>query len=459
MGAAAATVRRAPATILVAACAGLAGLLGLVAAAAPLVAIVLAAGMAFTLATFAELLAGVWLFAVLTYVDVIGLGAVEELTLTKFAAVVMVLAWLAGIAVGRHRDRSLARDFPWLTVAVTGFVLWTAASSLWADDPGVALRAAALRYAPSAVLVGVIYAAVREPRHVRALYAALILGALASAVFGMVLPPEGIANIQARAEGRLSGATADANALAAQLLVAAVLAGTLRGLLPRGSPRRALATLAIPLALVGFLATQSRSGLIALALAGATALALQRRGRAPLVAGGLAAVALCAVYFGLVAPAAWERVTSTETSGRGVLWTVAGRMIADQPVLGVGADNYRLVSVQYLLRPGATDTDIYVIDRPLPAHNIFLEVLADLGLVGLALYLAVVGICLAAAVRAARRPEGRDRELAVLAKGLVVALVALLATGFFASEQAANHVWLLLAIAPALLTLPRLRAP
>ena len=124
-------------------------------------------------------------------------------------------------------------------------------------------------------------------------------------------------------------------------------------------------------------------------------------------------------------------------------------------VTGVGAGNFRDSSAHYVLtEPGAIANTEFIIDQPRFAHNIYLEILAELGVIGLALFCALVGAAIGTGVRAARR-FGRDgdAEMALLSRAVVVALVALLAMDFFLSDQFSKQLWLLLALCPAMLSI------
>ena len=63
---------------------------------------------------------------------------------------------------------------------------------------------------------------------------------------------------------------------------------------------------------------------------------------------------------------------------------------------------------------------------------------------------------LAAALRANRRflRDGRE-DLAILAGGVTVSLISVLASDFFISEQSAKLLWLLIALCPALWAIAR----
>lgn len=104
--------------------------------------------------------------------------------------------------------------------------------------------------------------------------------------------------------------------------------------------------------------------------------------------------------------------------------------------------------------------DEYIIDRPNLVHNIYLGALAELGVVGLLLFGGILVFSLLCAVRAVRAfAHAGDRDMDVLARGLLVAIVAILAADFFASEPYSKQLWLLLAMSPGLLAVARSEEP
>jgi putative inorganic carbon (hco3(-)) transporter len=164
------------------------------------------------------------------------------------------------------------------------------------------------------------------------------------------------------------------------------------------------------------------------------------------------------VYFSAFAsPQAREHVTSVGGgAGRADLWTIAWRMTEDKPGTGVGAGNFQRVSPQYLLEPGSITRDDFVLDEPKQTHNIYLQVLAELGVPGLLLFGSLIGFSLYCAAGAARsfRALG-DSRLETLSWAFLLAAVGVLAADFFQSEQFSKQLWLLLALGPALLALAR----
>lgn len=120
-------------------------------------------------------------------------------------------------------------------------------------------------------------------------------------------------------------------------------------------------------------------------------------------------------------------------------WAVASRLAASQPILGVGPGNFRY---RY---PAETDR-IVSTDTPLVVHNAYLDIAAELGFVGLFLFLAYLFESFARLTAAARRGYGLPGFATSVRTALVVAIVS----GVFLSEQYYAPFWLLGGIASAL---------
>jgi O-antigen ligase len=131
-------------------------------------------------------------------------------------------------------------------------------------------------------------------------------------------------------------------------------------------------------------------------------------------------------------------------------------MVEDHPVNGVGVGNFQTSSIHYLLRPGAIQRDEFIVDRPQITHNSYLNVLAELGVVGAVLFAGILTAGFLAALRAANEFRKRDNnDMETLARALVLALVALFVADFFASDQLNKELWLLLGLGPAMLGIAR----
>jgi O-antigen ligase len=133
-------------------------------------------------------------------------------------------------------------------------------------------------------------------------------------------------------------------------------------------------------------------------------------------------------------------------------------MVEHKPATGVGAGNFPVSSVHYLLEPGTIVRDDFIVDVPKETHNIFLQVLSELGIVGLVLFLAIVGYCMASALDAARAfARASAHVMEMLSRGIVLGLVALLVASAFTTELYSKQLYLLLATGPALRAMARRR--
>jgi O-antigen ligase len=375
-------------------------------------------------------------------------------------ALLLLLGWAATLRTRREQLEQLVSQHRGLLNIGLGLLLWLSLSVLWASDPANGLSEAWPWYLTAIVFL-IVATTVRTPQHAVMIAVGFVAGAAASVAIGLAgggLTSSADAIDRATAtEGRLRGGGGDPNFLAAGLVPAAVLAGALVAGTRRLTARVALVA-AIALLAVGLAATQSRAGLLAAGLAGLATLIVQR-GRARLYAVALIAlvVGVGAIWF-TANPDAWQRVSSFDDGGNGRsdLWLVARRMSADHPLTGVGIGDFRVRSDEYVREPGSLEYVRLIAERPHVVHNTYLQVLVETGAVGLALFVAAVMGCMAAAWRASRLfDDARERRAAALARGVVLAQLAMLGAGFFISYQTDLRMWVLLALGPALLAIAR----
>jgi len=190
------------------------------------------------------------------------------------------------------------------------------------------------------------------------------------------------------------------------------------------------------LALGGLIASWSRGAWIGLAAGTATVILLRgRRWAAALLIVGVLAMALlgAGAAANVLPPAVMERfadvgayfrpfdVRTVEVTDanwaiveRMAHWQAGWAMFSDRPWLGVGFGNYEAVYPAYA---------IGIWRDPLGhAHNYYINVAAEAGLVGLAAYLAVLVAALAQTGRSARRTSGLARAVCIGALGMLVHL-------------------------------------
>lgn len=202
--------------------------------------------------------------------------------------------------------------------------------------------------------------------------------------------------------------------------------------------------------------TASRGAWVAVVAAGAVLAVLFRhqlrphRRRLVLVAG--AGIVLIVVVLAVLGPAGVTKIEpgSLARTGPGStldlrfeLWSTAWRMAADHPVVGVGPDVFPVVfpayeSDRFMLLYGP-----FTIANG--AHNVFLNSLANLGVAGLASFLALL---VAAGTRMARSWRSLDGERRLLAAALAAALAAYLVQACLNTQTVALSLcfWVLLGL-------------
>jgi putative inorganic carbon (HCO3(-)) transporter len=441
---------------------GLASIFGALTAIAPLYALAGVVGLAFVVLVMADLTIGLCLFCVVAFLET--LPGLEGLSVAKAAGIILTVSWLARIVTRRDSRQDFASAHPAITYVAILFLAWAATSALWAKDTGEVANAI-LRYGPNIFLLPIAYTALRRREGLLAVVSVFVASALLSALYGLAT-----GNADPTDGQRLSGAGTDPNELAVVLLAAAALAFALAAVRSIPTLGRVAAAAASVLCVFLMLLTSSRTGLVgggALLLMG---MFFAGRGRhVPFLLLGLLAALSVGYYIAALAPQESRdrilAITEGGGSGRDDIWKVGWRMVEANPVKGVGVGNFPSTAVDYLLQPGVVTRRDLIVDNPKVAHNVYLEVLAELGVIGLTLFLVIVGFVLSCALRAARLfAAHRDAAMEIVARSVLVASVGVLVASSFVSLQFSKPLWLLFGLAPALLALahydaPRLQSP
>lgn len=433
----------------------LAGMLGILAGINPQFAIAAALGLAFLLIVVGDLYVGVILFTLLNFVAELPNLAGQGVTGVKMAGLLLAVAWLVVILTQEDARGDFASAFPAAAYGLLLFLAWIAVSQVWAEDPGLTVDSL-FRLSLNATLLLIIFTAIRTPRQVLGLAGAFVAGATINAVYGLLfVAPAG------EEAARLASGITNPNELATVLVAALVMSLGLAAAL-RGSPASRFALIgAGVICTAGVFLTGSRGGLVALAIALAAFLLIGRRFRGRILIVAVVVAAAAYGYYDYVAsPETRARLTQdVETDGRTDLWQIAWRMVESEPVRGVGGGNYPATSADYLFEPGAIDrTDLIIGQRAFPVHNTYLEIWAELGTVGLALFMFVIGFGIYAAAKAARAfARLGDMPMEMMARAVMVALAAVIAADFFGSRQYNRELWILLGLAPAIWAMAKAR--
>jgi O-antigen ligase len=438
---------------------GVAGLLGLcllvgvMAGVNPKYAVFGVLGIAFVIVVFNNLVVGLAIYAAMSFLEVLTVGGAGA-SFDKVAGLLLFLSWVASRATApRASTRALMSRHPAMVAWMCAFIAWSVISVLWAFKPGVSLETG-YREALQMLVVPIIYSAVRERRDALIIVTGYLVGACLSVLYTIAISRPQTANAAADTS-RLVGSIGEANE-AATVLVAALALAVGVVILARRTPRlRGLMVASFILAPIGLVLTLSRGGLLAAAATMVMGVVVGGRWRRR--AGKIAVwtVLLLAGYFFLLAPAtALKRVTSGTTSGRNDVWIVGWRMFVARPLIGVGAGNFQYTSSRYLQRPGLITSASDFIVAPKVAHNTYLEELAELGIFGL---ISLLGFIIAGAMTTLKAAHVYERlgepGMELLARCVLLGLVAFLAADFFLSGLLFKQLWLVFALAPALLKL------
>jgi O-antigen ligase len=255
----------------------------------------------------------------------------------------------------------------------------------------------------------------------------------------LVSTAEAAATAQYGGIARSAGGSDENPTTAAQmLLVSTALLLGLFAALPR---LRRLTAVAIVLCLGALGLMAARSAVLGLLPALVMFLWVLRRERIfPLILLGVVALAVGAL---VLSPALLDRVVALADWGRDptlfrrtTYLAIGLDLFQQSPIWGIGPGNfpYHYVGDEYRFMPGRTP-----VMREL--HNTYLDVAVELGAIGLALFVAMVGAALAEVRKALAGPE----QAAALA--LMLALIGLLVASFFMPNKDMRYLWLLLGLA------------
>ncbi len=119
-------------------------------------------------------------------------------------------------------------------------------------------------------------------------------------------------------------------------------------------------------------------------------------------------------------------------------------MFLDHPVVGVGPGQ-----APRLMRDYGRGIGFRLLDPNRRAHNMYLEELADTGILGFSAFIAIVLVTTFTLDTIRRRARAGDPDTFYLASGFLLSLIAYLTTAIFLHLAYARYYWFLLAIAGA----------
>jgi O-antigen ligase len=396
---------------------------------------------------------GVALWVPLVFVERVPAANIGPAAVTTMVGI----AWLATLPARRRVVVAILRRHIGLVFTVLLLLTWVTFSVIWSVDPAETVGSFGFWWISAAILL-VVSTSLTRRRHLAMVCAAFVAGALISVMVGYIPGIDVPSDVAGSSEaGRLAGSYGDPNFLAAGIVPAIALTVGLGA--TTSVPRRRALLLACAVVLAaGLLASGSRGGLLAAVTIAVGTLFVARGHRRAIFAVFVAALALGVLWTAATSSSNLDRVRHFDTgNGRVDLWTIALRMGRAQPVNGVGLGGFPDASAAYLRRPGRLQSGQLgaqlVLEKPHEAHNTYLQLFAETGVVGLGLFVAAIILALKASWMAAQRFErGGDRRYAALARSVLLAQVAALIAAAFITNPTDKRMWILLGLGPALLT-------
>jgi len=263
-----------------------------------------------------------------------------------------------------------------------------------------------------------VYFAAAIPRSLSDVRSLILLTASSMAVVAISIPmlPLVVGGIGGKVVTTPFGET-NLNIVACSLTTVAALAlGLSTG--ARRVAERLLAAAVVLLCVVALVVTRSRGAWLGLGVAFLYLLARTRSAGLLCIGAGAGIVLVLSDLLRtmVAARAAATSVYDPAMHGRFMLWYFAWRVAKANWLFGVGMENFRYVKHFYGYPVP------FQLARPFNAHSLYMELLADVGVVGTALFLWLGGSAIHSSWRAARSDAARDVGLG-LSAGLIACSV------------------------------------
>jgi O-antigen ligase len=349
-----------------------------------------------------------------------------------------------------------------MTMCLLGLVVWGALSIPFALNQGVAFNFW-INFVRTVVMTLVIAGSVRHARDVSRLM--FVYCASTMVYTGVVLSRFQLGGGDSWRLGRLY--YYDANDMAT--LIASAMPFALYFLLGQRRPVvRVLAVFGLAILAVGLIRSGSRGGLIALlavimfVLLGFTTISA----RARLI--GL--VGILVVVFATASDRYWQQMQTilnprqdynlTSDAGRLKVWKRGLGYMIDHPIVGVGGNNFGVA--EGTISPLAKRAERGLGIRWGAAHNMFIQVGAELGVPGLLIFVGLLVTAfksLRRVTRRAARAGPAAADLSRLAHALMAALVGFTVGSFFLSLAYMDMLYTLIALSIALAKVARVATP
>ena len=380
-------------------------------------------------------LLGIHLFVALIYFESI-LTSKSGVTGMKIAGPIILLGWFLSLAIRREQPFRFDR----FNVAMFVFLAWVGMSVFYALNSDEALSRF-YTFVQLVVATLMFMSVVDTVPKIRGVFWSIVIWTAIATVAGL-------GRYYAEISRSVSGFAGDRNAFAIYANIAIVCTYVLYQS-SRGRGRLVLSAL-LPLLFFGLALTFSRTGVLAMVLG--LLVVGYRIAREKRVASLLVALAVLVLIAAVLPETFWARVGTIAPSMEGRresfgtrvdLWALAGQMIRDHPITGVGLGNFATATMRYAHGE-------YLMSR-LVAHNAYISVAAETGLVGVCLFLALHGLAFQSLHRA--RSAGamlNDPPLKMMSIAAEGCLIAIMFSALSVSSEGLKYLWLFFGLAASL---------
>lgn len=362
---------------------------------------------------------------------------VGGITIAKAIGLVTLGAWLVRFPFSANRRLILPQQ-AWLTVLLLAFGLL---SIFWATDEQVIVR----RVIMGAGLLGtfvVIVNIVDSPAKLQRVSSVIAIAGLVAGLLALNIYFFGELFESELQRARIVPGQ-NPNVFAASLIPAFALFSIM--VMRQQEPiQRMTWSLGHLVVTVSVLLSMSRGVMIALAAVLVLALVLARYPRQRILLFLLTLGEVAIVIF--LNPEFLGRVESLVTveargAGRLDIWLTALTMISTHPVRGVGLSNFPIVFFDYFRRTPGVQRHFTEMKTP---HNIYLGMLAELGIIGFVILAGILGASVVSAMRARHDAyqKTKGRYLQFASDIWLLGLVGLLVEGFLQDIFFRKFFWL-----------------
>ncbi len=317
-------------------------------------------------------------FFSLPWQDIVKLPGSNIFSVSRLVGLVLVIA---GLGVTLQRGTLRLRVPAVTTVLTVMFALWAVCGSLWSSGGRSSTTVLALTYVQLAVMALLIWQLCRTLQDHRTLLQAYVLGAyIVAGQIAVQYLTHPFAPNSTQSMERYTGLGGNPNNTAAAVALALPIAWYLGHFWARGLLRW-LNYLYLPLAIFAIILTASRGGFL-VALVGLMVVPLTFRQLPPrarvttfvfaLLSVGIIVTVVPLANFSRIAQTSSE-ISDGNVSNRGVIWKAGLQLYTESPVIGIGTGSF-------LSAVGP------VLGYRIPAHNAFLLVLVEMGIIGFLLF-------------------------------------------------------------------------